>query len=149
MKNKALEELLIVAEQLLRELYIESAQGEIENARQLFERLLLEHTFNVNVWIAYAKFELLNPQLKDSLDNVILARRIFERGNDALRSNGDTEDRVLLLEAWEEFESEKGTPETYAKIREKMPRRVKKKRRVVGEDGSDDGWKTVFGYVFP
>ncbi|KAL6258392.1 hypothetical protein P5V15_010350 [Pogonomyrmex californicus] len=136
--------------ELLWKSYIdfEITQGETENARQLFERLL-ERTLHVKIWIAYAKFELLNPQLEDSPDNVVLARRIFERGNDALRSNGDTESRVLLLEAWKDFESEKGTPETLAKIMEKMPRRVKKKRRVVGEDGNDDGWEEVFDFVFP
>ncbi|RLU15146.1 hypothetical protein DMN91_012140 [Ooceraea biroi] len=136
--------------ELLWKSYIdfEIAQGETDNARQLFERLL-ERTLHVKVWIAYAKFELLNPQLEDSPDNVVLARRIFERGNDALRSSGDTESRVLLLEAWKDFESEKGTAETLAKIMEKMPRRVKKKRRIIGEDGSDDGWEEVFDFTFP
>jgi len=136
--------------ELLWKSYIdfEIALSETENARQLFERLL-ERTLHVKVWIAYAKFELLNPQLEDSLDNVALARRIFERGNNVLRSNGDTESRVLLLEAWKDFENEKGTAETLVKIMEKMPRRVKKKRRIIGEEGNDDGWEEVFDFIFP
>lgn len=64
-----------------------------------------------------------------------MARRIFERGNDALRQNGDKESRALLLEAWRDFENEKGDDETRAKIMEKMPRRIKRRRRIVGEDG--------------
>ncbi|KOC60338.1 Protein crooked neck, partial [Habropoda laboriosa] len=136
--------------ELLWKSYIdfEISQDETENARQLFERLL-ERTLHVKVWIAYAKFELANSTTEDGLDNVVLARRIFERGNDALRSNGDKESRALLLEAWRDFENEKGDDETRAKIMEKMPRRIKRRRRIVGEDGSDDGWEEVFDFVFP
>lgn len=136
--------------ELLWKSYIdfEIAQDETENARQLFERLL-ERTLHVKVWIAYAKFELANSTSEDGLDNVVLARRIFERGNDALRSNGDKESRALLLEAWRDFENEKGDDETRAKIMEKMPRRIKRRRRIVGEDGRDDGWEEVFDFVFP
>jgi len=136
--------------ELLWKSYIdfEIALSETENARQLFERLL-ERTLHVKVWIAYAKFELLNPQLEDNLDNVALARRIFERGNNVLRSNGDTESRVLLLEAWKDFENKKGTAETLMKIMEKMPHRMKKKRRIISEEGSDDGWEEVFDFIFP
>ncbi|XP_031830470.1 pre-mRNA splicing factor crn [Nomia melanderi] len=136
--------------ELLWKSYIdfEIAQDETENARQLFERLL-ERTLHVKVWIAYAKFELANSSAEDDVDNVVLARRIFERGNDALRSNGDKESRALLLEAWRDFENEKGDDETRGKIMEKMPRRIKRRRRIVGEDGSDDGWEEVFDFVFP
>ncbi|XP_043258426.1 protein crooked neck [Colletes gigas] len=136
--------------ELLWKSYIdfEIAQDETDNARQLFERLL-ERTLHVKVWIAYAKFELANTTSEDALDNVVLARTIFERGNDALRSNGDKESRALLLEAWRDFENEKGDDDTRAKIIEKMPRRIKRIRRIVGEDGRDDGWEEVFDFVFP
>lgn len=101
------------------------------------------------MWIAYAKFELANPVSEDAPDSTILARRIFERGNDALRSSGDKESRALLLEAWRDFENEKGDAETRTKIMEKMPRRIKRRRRIIGEDGNDDGWEEVFDFVFP
>lgn len=78
---------------------------------------------------------MANSTSEDDFDNVVLARRIFERGNDALRQNGDKESRALLLEAWRDFENEKGDDETRAKIMEKMPRRIKRRRRIVGEDG--------------
>ncbi|XP_046836382.1 protein crooked neck [Vespa crabro] len=135
--------------ELLWKSYIdfEISQDEIENARQLFERLL-ERTLHVKVWIAYAKFELANSSSEVDVDNVTLARRIFERGNDALRSNGDKESRVLLLEAWRDFENEKGDEESQTKIIAKMPRRIKRRRRIVGEDGND-GWEEVFDFVFP
>ncbi|XP_020297352.1 protein crooked neck-like, partial [Pseudomyrmex gracilis] len=65
-----------------------------KNARQLFERLI-ERTLHVKVSIVYAKFELLNPQLENNLDNVTLARCIFERKNNASKNSGDIESRVL------------------------------------------------------
>ena len=42
--------------------------------------------------------------------------------------------RVVLLEAWKEFEQFHGTPEELAKVTEMMPRVVKKWRKL--EDGS-------------
>lgn len=123
------------------------------------------------MWIAYAKFELGNYTTDDdSPDTIALARRVFERGNDALRSSGDKESRALLLEAWRDFETEKGDEESQAKIMDKMPRRIKRRRRIVGEDGviifnineisslfihptllfqTEEGWEEVFDFVFP
>ncbi|XP_066602269.1 protein crooked neck [Prorops nasuta] len=136
--------------ELLWKSYIdfEISQEETENARQLFERLL-ERTLHVKVWIAYAKFELANALAEGAPDNISLARRIFERGNESLRANGDKESRVLLLEAWRDFENEKGDEESQKKIMDKMPRRIKRRRRVVGEDGTDEGWEEIFDFVFP
>lgn len=136
--------------ELLWKSYIdfEIAQEETKNARQLFKNLL-KRTLHVKVWIAYAKFELANSTIEEGEDNVTLARAIFEEGNDALRTNGDKESRALLLEAWRDFENEKGDNETRTKIMEKMPRRIKRRRRIVGEDGNDDGWEEIFDFVFP
>ncbi|XP_011309242.1 protein crooked neck [Fopius arisanus] len=126
----------------------EISQDEPQNARNLFEQLL-ERTSHVKVWMTYAKFELANPVVEEGIDSVILARRIFERGSAALRSSGEKQSRALLLEAWKTFEEEKGDEETLTKILEKMPRRVKKRRRVMGEDGSEDGWEEVYDFIFP
>lgn len=86
------------------------------------------------------KFELSD---EDNPDNVLLARKIFERGNTALRSSSDKESRALLLEAWKDFEKEKGDEDSVSKIMEKMPRRIKRRRRVVGEDGVSKKQKTM------
>ena len=75
-----------------------------------------------------------NPIAEEGLNNAVLARRIFERGNHALRDNGNKESRALLLEAWRDFENTHGDEESQVKIMEKMPRRVKRRRRVVGDD---------------
>ncbi|KAF7992069.1 hypothetical protein HCN44_001394 [Aphidius gifuensis] len=126
----------------------EISQCEPQNARDLFERLL-ERTPHVKVWMAYAKFELQNDIVEEGIDKVVLARRVFERANTALRTNGDGESRALLLEAWLEFESEIGDEESRAKVSAKIPRRVRKRRRLVGDDGSDDGWEEIIDFIFP
>lgn len=42
--------------------------------------------------------------------------------------------RVLLLEIWRDFKNEKGDEESRTKIIAKMTRRIKRRRRIVGED---------------
>lgn len=134
--------------ELLWKSYIdfEVAQGETEKARQLYERLL-ERTVHVKVWLSYAKFEL-NAENADNI-NVELARRVYERANDSLRSLGEKEARVLLLEAWKEFETEIGEDTNLEKVLAKMPRRVKKRQKIVSDDGVEEGWEEVFDYIFP
>lgn len=34
-------------------------------------------------------------------------------------------------------------------VHQLLPRRVKKRRKVQGEDGSDQGWEEYFDYIFP
>lgn len=82
--------------------------------------------------MSYAQFEL-----KYSGDdmNIVLARRVYEKANQALRSANQKEERVLLLEAWRDFETQHGDETSLAKLMEKMPKRVKKRQRVQGQDG--------------
>lgn len=44
--------------------------------------------------------------------------------------------RVILLESWRDFEKQHGTSEQLRAVTSKMPKKVKKKRRVQGEDGT-------------
>lgn len=137
--------------ELLWKAYIdfEVAQGESELARQLYERLL-ERTQHVKVWMSYAKFELTSQLAEEDADmNVRLARRVYERANDTLRQLGDKESRVLLLEAWRDFERESGDKDSLEKVMDKMPRRVKKRQKIVSETGVEEGWEEVFDYIFP
>lgn len=134
--------------ELLWKSYIdfEIAQEEIDNARQLYERLL-ERTVHVKVWLSYAKFEL-NNESEDGM-NLKLARRVYERANESLKNSVEKEARVLLLENWKEFEAAHGDDETKKKVEEKMPRRIKKRQKVIDEDGTEQGWEEVFDYIFP
>lgn len=135
--------------ELLWKTYIdfEVNQGENENARQLYQRLL-ERTLHVKVWLSYAKFELSCDE-NDGGMNVELARRVYERANDALKTLSDKESRVIILEAWRDFESEHGTRLTMEKVMEKMPRRVKRRQKIISESGVDEGWEEIFDYIFP
>ena len=119
--------------ELLWKAYIdfEIAAGETENARHLYERLL-ERTLHVKVWMSYAQFELM---YSGEDNNKELARKVYDRANQSLRNANQKEERVLLLEAWKEFETEHGDETTLAKIQEKMPRKVKKRQRIQAQDG--------------
>lgn len=124
----------------------EVSQGETERARQLYERLI-ERTVHVKVWMSYAKFEL-NAENQDNVNND-MARRVYERANDSLRNMQEKESRVLLLEAWRDFENEVGDDRNIKKVFEKMPRRVKKRQKIISENGVEEGWEEVFDYIFP
>ncbi|KAK5650608.1 hypothetical protein RI129_001637 [Pyrocoelia pectoralis] len=134
--------------ELLWKSYIdfEIAQEEIENARQLYEQLV-ERTKHVKVWMSYAKFEL-NNKTEDGL-NVLVARRVYERANEGLKNSLEKEVRVLLLENWRDFETQNGDEENRTKVESKMPRRIKKRQKVIDEDGVEQGWEEVFDYIFP
>ena len=55
----------------------------------------------------------------------------------------------MLLEAWADFEVEEGDEKSQAQVADLMPRRVKKRRKIETEDGSDQGWEEYFDYIFP
>lgn len=121
-------------------------QEEFQKARDLYERLL-DRTQHVKVWISFAKFELQ----ADTDDNARLsaARNVFERAHNQSKSWEEKEARMLLLEAWLEFERESGTPQTIEKVQKLMPKKVKKRRKREAEDGTDAGWEEYFDWIFP
>lgn len=55
----------------------------------------------------------------------------------------------MLLEAWVEFEQEHGTAGTREKVQSQMPKKVKKRRKRIAEDGTDAGWEEYYDYIFP
>ena len=60
----------------------------------------------------------------------------------------------MLLEAWREFELEQDDEEKLKKVDSLMPKRVKKRRRIVQDEdapgGADaGGWEEYFDYIFP
>ena len=132
--------------ELLWKAYIdfETEQEEFENCRQIFERLL-ERTQHVKVWLSYGKFEIATGT-EDSAAN---AREVFRRANKALKDRNRSEERAMVMEAWRDLEKEKGDEEKLAELQKIMPRRVKKRRKVYQEDGSDAGWEEYWDYVFP
>lgn len=86
--------------------------------------------------MSYAQFELSYGASEDTqIDQIALARRVYERGNVALRSAGEKEERVLLLEAWRDLEVSHGDEVTVQKVESRLPRRVKKRQKVTAQDG--------------
>ena len=103
----------------------ETEQEEYEYTRNLYSRLL-ERTQHVKVWLSFAKFEA--SLLCDAA--VTNARGIYCRADEALKLTADNrEERVMLLEAWLEFEQDRGDQESMEKIQQKMPKKVKKRRK--------------------
>ena len=123
----------------------ENDQNEHQNVRKLYERLM-QKTRHVRVWISYAMFE-------SSIDDAHRARDIFEKADKYFKTESRTDDtiesRVALLEAWEQFESQWGSPEQIQKIQKKQPRRVKRKRPILTDNGHQAGWQEYYDYIFP
>ncbi|KAI1287710.1 Crooked neck-like protein 1 [Halotydeus destructor] len=121
-------------------------QEEFEKARMLYERLL-DRTQHVKVWISFARFELQADPGSEEGANA--ARSVFTRAHKASKEWEEKEARMLLLEAWLEFEQEHGTEETRKKVESQTPKKVKKRRKRFAEDGTDAGWEEYFDYIFP
>jgi len=67
-----------------------------------------------------------------------------------LKKNNLKEERVVLLESWKEFETEKGDEEHLKKVEQMMPKIVKKRRRIEDETGGDQvTWEEYLDYIFP
>uniref|UniRef100_I3KR32 Crooked neck-like protein 1 n=1 Tax=Oreochromis niloticus TaxID=8128 RepID=I3KR32_ORENI len=122
----------------------EIEQEEFENTRNLYKRLL-QRTQHVKVWISYAKFELS----VDGPDRLQKCRQIYEEANRSMRNCEEKEERLMLLESWRDFEKEFGTDSTGERVRKLLPEKVKKRRKLTAEDGSDAGWEEYYDYIFP
>ncbi|NXR36822.1 CRNL1 protein, partial [Zosterops hypoxanthus] len=122
----------------------EIEQEEYEKTRSLYRRLL-QRTQHVKVWISLAQFELSVGQ-KERLPR---CRQVYEEANKAMHSCEEKEERVMLLESWRSFEEEFGTSATKERIDKLMPEKIKKRRKLQAEDGSDAGWEEYYDYIFP
>lgn len=122
----------------------EVEQEEWEGVRNLYKRLL-ERTNHAKVWISYARCEYSMP----SQDNVIQARAIFQQANRSLRSCQEKEQRLMLLEAWREFEEDAGDGDNLEKVKKLMPEKVVKRIQISSTDASQKRWEEYIDYVFP
>ncbi|KAF4673515.1 NineTeen Complex (NTC) component [Perkinsus olseni] len=115
---------------------IEIDQEEMENARDLFERLL-DRTTHVKVWRSYADFEL-----KHADQSFSKAKEVLERGIAEAKKDEDPESRRLLLEYMLKLAKE-AKYDDIANIESRQPKAVKHKGRVDqshggGEAGAED-----------
>ncbi|KAI9252675.1 hypothetical protein BY458DRAFT_522730 [Sporodiniella umbellata] len=136
--------------ELLWKAYIdfEIAEEEYERARDLYHRLL-ERTEHVKVYISFAQFELSIPCDEGSDENAKRSRAIFSKAYDKMKEKELKDERVILLEAWKEFEENYGTEETKEVVQKKMPKVVKKRREA--KDSTEDNiiHEEYFDYIFP
>ncbi|TPX67511.1 hypothetical protein SpCBS45565_g03728 [Spizellomyces sp. 'palustris'] len=149
----AVEQPLLDMPEVLWKGYIdfEVEETEWEKGRALYERLL-QRTEHVKVWVSFANFEYTALDNGEDGARVDAARKIFNRAYTTLqkRGEGGKEERVVLLEAWRDFERTHGDAEGLAKVQAKMPRAVKKRRKVVDEvTGEESGWEEYYDYIFP
>ncbi|XP_003738957.1 crooked neck-like protein 1 [Galendromus occidentalis] len=117
----------------------EMEQRNFDATRDLYERLL-DRTSHVKVWVSYGRFAGSHFD-HDS------ARKVFERAEKTLREQ-TKEERCVLIEAWYQYEQQVGDAEWIAKVKKMLPQKVKKRRRIINEDGSDGGWEEYYDYVF-
>ena len=60
------------------------------------------------------------------------------------------EDSHTSQEGTELLQEEKGDAESVSTVRALLPKRVKKRRKMVAEDGTEaGGWEEYFDYIFP
>lgn len=122
----------------------EIEQEEYDNTRGLYKRLL-QRTQHVKVWISYAQFELSI----DTEERLQRCRQVYEEANKSMQSCEEKEERLMLLESWRDFEEEFGTFANMERVRKLLPEKVKKRRKITAEDGSDAGWEEYYDYIFP
>lgn len=120
----------------------EISNGELERTRALY-RTLLERTKHVKVWISFCQFERLSGT------GMGAAALTFEEAEAFFRDTGLKEERLFLLEAWRDAWTEEGDGDKAAEVSSRMPKRIKKKRPVVGDDGEAAGWEEFYDYVYP
>ncbi|KAL2927792.1 Crooked neck-like protein 1 [Bienertia sinuspersici] len=143
----------------------EIAEGEFENTRALYERLL-DRTKHLKVWLSYAKFEasavegygasemsedgLQEPSHEKKLVCIQRARRVFDRALNHFRvfAPGLKEERAMLLDEWLKMEKEFGEFGDVHLVQGKMPKKLKRRRPLMTEDGPA-GFEEYFDYMFP
>ncbi len=77
----------------------------------------------MKVWISRAMFE------RDTKEFAV-ARNIYEEADKYLKENSGSEERLMLLESWREMEQQLADPDAIDKVNKKMPKRVKKQRKI-------------------
>ena len=131
--------------ELLWKSYIdfEISQDCFDKTRALYERLL-ERTSHVKVLIGFAKFE-------ESVSNTEGARDVYNRAYKSTREQQRNEECVLVLEDWLRFEKDlkNNDQKKINEVEKKMPRKIKKKRMLNLDDGTDAGWEEYHDYIFP
>ncbi|KNA17989.1 hypothetical protein SOVF_074890 [Spinacia oleracea] len=143
----------------------EIAEGEFENTRALYERLL-DRTKHLKAWISYAKFEASAAVDKGESDmpedetrelfhekrklSVQRARRVFEKGLSHYRVSAPElkDERAMLLDEWLKMEADFGELGDVGSVQAMMQKKVKRRRPLMTGNGAA-GFEECFDYMFP
>jgi crooked neck len=129
---------------------LEFESGELDRVRDLYERLLEKSHHHLKIWVSYANMEVAtDPEHVQS--GLPRARLILQRAYEHFKTSQANIERLVLLEAWKEIESEYGSAEDVEKIISRFPRRIKKRRKVALDSSEDSEyyWEEFYDYVFP
>jgi len=147
-RARAIAELAICQEQIdmpetiwKRYIDLEESVEEYDNVRKLYERLL-NRTQHVRVFSSYAQFEI-------TVKDFARARKVMERGVETMKNEDKKEERAALLEQWLKMETSYGSPAEVQKVGDRQPKKIKKKRAVIADDGTEEGWEEYTDYIFP
>jgi crooked neck len=169
----AIEQPLLDMPEIVWKSYIdfEIEQQDFAKVRGLYKRLL-EKTQHVKVWLSFAQFEinLVNQQEQqqsggegDKTDNennnnnnnnneekrYENVRGVYKKAFDELKNAPNKESRVLILDAWKEFENTLDKKVSkYDYVAGLAPKEIMKRRKLTNEDGSDAGWEEYVDFVF-
>ncbi len=83
------------------------------------------------VWLSYAQFEA-NTNNEESKDRT---RSIYKKAYAELKQASSNESRLMILEAWKDFEDDEGQIKHVESL---MPKQIRKRRKIQAEDGVSD-----------
>jgi len=135
----------------------ETSLENFDEVRNLYERLL-ERTNHPKVWIAFSKFESQNGEISKARHVYQLSTEKYAKLAEQMKKStqpDDSEqlshntDRSLIIDSWMQFEIENGDEAAQNLVREKLPKRIKKRRQLFNTDGSEGGWEEYYDYIFP
>ncbi|AEY98633.1 FAGL184Wp [Eremothecium gossypii FDAG1] len=152
-----------------RYIQFETDASEFERARALYSRYVALSGYDPNVWISCALYESSVPtaaqvasyahdqpnsdgddsddayeqEFELTEENKEQTRAIFEKALRHYTSEKDDEGRILVLQAYKDYESIHGSAEARQKIASRQPRKVTRKRTVDGIE------KEYVAYEFP
>ncbi|XP_022562406.1 crooked neck-like protein 1 [Brassica napus] len=134
----------------------EMSQGEVERTRALYERLL-ERTKHYKVWVSFAKFEAGEQDEDEEEDGIERkqecirrTRAVFDRAYVYYKEviPEMKEERSTLLEEWLNMEMSFGMLGDVSIVESKLPKKLKKRKAITGEDGSVE-YVEYTDYLFP
>mmetsp|Transcript_50610 Transcript_50610/g.94826 ORF Transcript_50610/g.94826 Transcript_50610/m.94826 type:complete len:674 (-) Transcript_50610:3-2024(-) len=120
---------------------LEVTHDELDRARKVWLRLLGK-SHHVRVYIAYSEFEA------NTVNSMVHFREALETGVKHFKAENRQEERAMLFEHWLRIERENGDEKAIEGVEKRQPKRVKKRRRVPGEDGQE-AYEEYMDYVFP